>query len=83
MTALARRDVLPASLPPRGLSRIEAARYVGVSPALFDAMVGDGRMPKPKHMNARRVWDRKKLDDAFEAIPDDEVGEAGRWSFAV
>jgi hypothetical protein len=25
-----------------------------------------------KRINARNVWDRKKLDAAFEALPDDE-----------
>jgi hypothetical protein len=37
-------DLLPPSLAPRGLSRSEAAAYIGVSPNLFDAMVKDGRM---------------------------------------
>ena len=55
---------------PRGLSRVQAAVYVGVSPSLFDAMVKDGRMPQPKRINSRTVWDRKHLDDAFEALPD-------------
>ena len=65
-----RRDVLPLSLAPRGLSRVEAAAYIGVSAALFDAMVEDGRMPSPKIINARRVWDRRKLDLAFEGLPE-------------
>lgn len=42
---------LPPSLPPRGLSRAQAAAYIGVSPSLFDEMVQDGRMPKPT-----RIW---------------------------
>src|SRR5215831_10881451 len=58
-------------IEPRGLSRIEAAIYVGVSPSLFDEMARDGRMPKPKRINSRTVWDRKRLDEAFEALPDD------------
>ena len=33
--------------PPRGLSREEAARYVGVGTTTFDGLVQDGRMPKP------------------------------------
>jgi len=61
-------DILPRSLPPRGLSRAQAAAYIGVSPTLFDAMVGDGRMPKPERINARAVWDRIKLDEAFSAL---------------
>jgi predicted DNA-binding transcriptional regulator AlpA len=64
------RDILPASLPPRGLSRCEAAAYIGVSPTLFDQLVRDKRMPGPKRIGARTVWDRRALDLAFAAIPD-------------
>ena len=56
----------------RRLNRVEAAGYVGVSPTLFDEMVRDRRMPGPKRINARTVWDRRRLDIAFEALPDDE-----------
>lgn len=55
--------------PPRGLSREEAARYVGVGVNLFDQMVVDRRMPKPKCVNSRRVWDRVALDIAFTDLP--------------
>jgi predicted DNA-binding transcriptional regulator AlpA len=58
-------------LEPRCLSREEAADYVGVSPSLFDQMVRDGRMPGPICINARRVWDRYKLDDAINALVGD------------
>lgn len=64
------KAILPASLPPRGLSRVQAAAYIGVSPTLFDLMVKDGRMPVPKRINARTVWDRVKLDAAFAALSD-------------
>lgn len=67
-----RADILPLSLPPRGLSRVEAAAYVGVSPTTFDKMVNDGRMPGAKKIGARRnVWDRQQIDMAFAALPDD------------
>ena len=65
-------DVLPLALPPRGLSRVESAAYIGVSPSLFDMMVNDRRMPKPKRINARVVWDRIRLDAAFAALPDED-----------
>ncbi|MCJ2031309.1 hypothetical protein MKK50_18240 [Methylobacterium sp. J-043] len=68
-------DLLPVSLPPRGLSRVESAAYVGVSASLFDMMVKDGRMPPPKRINARTVWDRLRLDAAFAALPDGDDGE--------
>lgn len=64
-----RTNVLPRSLPPRGLSRVQAAEYIGVSPSLFDQMIEDGRMPRPKRINARTVWDRIKLDEAFSSLP--------------
>ena len=82
----ARWDALPLSLPPRGLTRGQAAAYVGVSPTLFDQMVDDGRMPRPKRINARTVWDRRKIDGAFDALPGDEtdVSDAsGHIDFAL
>jgi hypothetical protein len=64
-----RANILPTSLAPRGLSRVQAAAYVGVSPGTFDAMVADGRMPAPKRINVRKVWDRIQLDEAFAGLP--------------
>ncbi len=74
-----RDNVLPTSLPPRGLSRVQAAAYVGVSPTLFDEMVRDGRMPQPIRINSRVVWDRIQLDDAFATLSDSDGGD-DPWS---
>ena len=60
------------TLPPRGLCRVRAAAYIGVSPTLFDELVADGRMPKPKRINTRAVWDIRQLDVAFDAIQNDQ-----------
>lgn len=68
-------------IPRRGLSREEAAMYVGVGATKFDAMVEDGRMPKPKRVDARKVWDVRKLDLAFEALPDEDGG-GSTWADA-
>ncbi|GLP88079.1 helix-turn-helix transcriptional regulator [Tritonibacter mobilis] len=73
------KNILPHSLAPRGLSRVEAAAYVGVSPSLFDILVYDGRMPPPKRINSRTVWDRIRLDQAFELIPDGETVQDNPW----
>ena len=62
------------TIEPRGLSRVRAADYLGISPSLFDDMVKDGRMPQPKRINSRIVWDRRRLDDAFECLPDTREG---------
>lgn len=60
---------------PRGLSRVEAAQYIGVSPGTFDKLVDEGAMPKPKHIRARRVWDRVEVDAAFTAMGEGADGE--------
>ena len=65
-----RADVLPLSLPPRGLSRAEAAAYIGVGTTLFDTMIAERTMPGPKQIHGRTVWDRLKLDQAFAALPE-------------
>ena len=52
-----------------GLSRAEAAEYVGVVPSLFDQMVNDGRMPPPKLINTRRVWARSEIERHFWDLP--------------
>jgi predicted DNA-binding transcriptional regulator AlpA len=75
----ARAERLVISLAPRGLSRVEAAIYVGVSPSLFDIMVKDGRMPAPKRINSRAVWDRYELDAALEALPDEGQPKINPW----
>lgn len=69
-----RRCTLPPSLPPRGLSRVQASEYIGVGCTKFDEMVQDGRMPRPKRIDSRCIWDRVKLDEAFAAL--DDGGEA-------
>jgi predicted DNA-binding transcriptional regulator AlpA len=74
-------DVLPLSLAPRGLSRVQAAAYIGVSPSLFDTMVADGRMPKAKRIGARTVWDRLQLNEAFDQLPDER--DANPWDKAA
>jgi hypothetical protein len=54
---------------PRGLDRLEAAAYVGVSPQTFDALISDAIMPGAREVRGRRVWDRLELDRAFDALP--------------
>jgi len=69
---------LPLSLAPRGLSRVQAAEYIGVGVTKFDEMVSDGRMPKPKRIDGRNVWDRMQMDEAFAAL-DDAGGPKNDW----
>ena len=71
---------LPPNLPPRGLDRPAAAAYIGVSPAKFDELVTDKRMPKARRIDGRIVWDIRELDSAFDALPHtDEAGPVNEW----
>jgi hypothetical protein len=67
----------PHSLPRRGLSRIDAALYVGISPAKFDQLVLDGRMPTARRIDGRKVWDVRELDQCFDDLPHDSAAPAG------
>lgn len=73
------RATLPPSLPPRGLQREIAAKYVGISATKFDQLVQEGRMPQPKRVDGRKVWDRHALDLAFDALPDECPGGGDRF----
>jgi hypothetical protein len=42
-------------------------------------MVVDGRMPKPKKIDSRRVWDVRALDQAFDALPSDGESDQNPW----
>ncbi|MFO1149094.1 MAG: hypothetical protein U1E62_12035 [Alsobacter sp.] len=64
---------LHPNLTPIGLSRVEAAEFIGVSPTLFDQLVTDGRMPAPKEINSRVVWSRPALEKAFTELPERSV----------
>lgn len=70
---MTRLSALPANLPPRQIARDAAAAYVGVSATKFDEMVRDGRMPRARCIDARRLWDVRQLDVAIDALPIDGV----------
>lgn len=57
----------------RGLSRVEAACYVGISPTYFDQLVKTGKMPKSYSLGTRRLWDRRRLDETIDELSGDDV----------
>ncbi len=73
----------PIFQPVRGLSRIEAARYVGVGVSMFDQMVEDGRMPQPKRINTRKVWDKVAIDLYFSDLPDENTPQDNAFDRVV
>ena len=63
------------AIQPRGLRRIEAAGYVGVSPTKFDEMVRRGDMPSGFLVDSIRLWDRQDLDVCFGLLKDEAEQE--------
>ncbi len=64
----------------RGLNRVEAAGYIGLSPSGFDRLVHEKQMPSPKHVGGRRIWDLRALDLAFDALDArDADADANPW----
>lgn len=75
----AARHKLPENLPPRGLSREQAAAWVNVSAAMFDTMVSDGRMPRARRIGHRVVWDLRELEAKFDQLPHDGEDVLNPW----
>jgi hypothetical protein len=61
--------VRATSLPRRGLSREEAAMYLGISGSTFDEMRLNGQIEPPRLIKGRKLWDIRDLDMAFDALP--------------
>lgn len=56
--------------PPRGMSRVAAARYLGIGTTKFDELVRAGKVPKGCQITEGRiVWDRVALDLWFDGLP--------------
>ena len=79
--AVSVRDTRP--IPRRGLSRVEGAAYLGISPSKFDEMRKDGRIGPAKLIDGRKVFDIQMLDEAFDALPDENHEAAEDWTVAV
>jgi hypothetical protein len=62
----ARDHVLPLSLPPRGLTREQAAAFVGLSPSGFDKARSEGHYPHPTLPGGR--YDRALLELAMSRM---------------
>jgi excisionase family DNA binding protein len=64
---------------PRGLSRANAAAYVGVSTSKFDDLVSAGIMPKPIRIGRRLLFDRQELDECFDLLHEGAEDEPNDW----
>jgi hypothetical protein len=78
--ATARADIMPYLTVVFGLGEVEAAGAIGVSASKFRALVQDGRMPLPRRIDGRLIWDVDELRAAFKAFPHQRESEpADSW----
>jgi predicted DNA-binding transcriptional regulator AlpA len=69
-------------VPRRGLSRNEAAMYFGISTSTFDRLLAENRIPKPRRIGERKIWDVRELDVAFDALPYENTPTSSSWEDA-
>src|SRR4051794_14737942 len=67
--AAPRKVILPANLPPIGLSLEEVAAYIGISANKYIELMRRGLMPSPRIIDGRRVHDRELAHAAFKRLP--------------
>lgn len=78
-----KRSAIAAQLPVVfGLDRLQAAASIGVSATTFDALVSQRKMPSPRLINSRRVWDVDEIRNAFKSLPKDGEPSGGTNSWA-
>ena len=66
--------------PRRGLSREEAAMYLGVSASTFDELRSLGKIEPARLIKGRKLWDIRELDMAFDALPrENQQPESSSW----
>ena len=71
-------------IPRRGLSREEAATYIGVSPSSFNSTPEkDGRIGSARLIDGRKVWNIYQLDQSFDVFPLEGGDIIEDWSTAV
>jgi hypothetical protein len=75
-----RRDIVPYLPIVFGLGEAEAAAAIGISATKFRQLVAEGRMPSPRRIDGRLVYDVDELRAAFKAIPhENEKVEVDSW----
>ena len=79
-----RSDTMPFLPVVFGLGEAEAAAAIGVSATKFRMLVKDRRMPSPRHLDGRNIWDVDELRAAFKALPHEGEREmSDSWADVV
>jgi hypothetical protein len=67
----------------RGLSRLEAATYIGISPSKFDQLRKANRIPPPKVLDGRLIFTTERLDEFLDALPDEGQPDNDDWTASL
>lgn len=67
----------------RGLSRAEAAAYIGVSPSKFDELRKANRIAPPKVLDGRLIFTTERLDEFLDALPDENQTDNDNWTASL
>jgi predicted DNA-binding transcriptional regulator AlpA len=79
-----RVDIMPYLPVVFGLGEVEAAAAIGISASKFRTLVEDQRMPSPRRIDGRSIWDVDELRAAFKALPhENECEKANSWADVV
>lgn len=71
---------LPPGVIPFAVCREAAAALVGVSTTFFDRLVKDGRMPQPRQIDGRVLWDSDEVRASWRSMPKrGQAAEANSW----
>jgi hypothetical protein len=70
-------------VPRRGLSRVEAAMYLGISPSKFDELRKAGRIGPAKILDSRKLYAIELIDEFFDALPDESRDSVEDWTVAL
>lgn len=75
---------LARNVPRLSLNRAEVALAIGVSPNTVDVMVSQGRLPRPRRWNSRKVWLVHEVLACLNEWPEDGAvatdGDDEDWS---
>ena len=67
----------------RGLSRIEAAIYLGISPSKFDELRKAHRIAPPKVLDSRLIFTVERLDEFLDSLPDENETRDEEWTASL
>lgn len=70
------------NVPRLAMSIDDLALSIGVSPNTIRKMVEEGRLPRPRVWNSRRIWRTAEIDAALSEWPidgEEEPGTPDQW----